>query len=374
MLKGLVYDERVLNELRRIYGNPKPLLLSLKHPGRHVCLRVNVLKASPEEVLEEIGGYVPYREMPEVVCARIEGPFKVEMHEKVVVADKYAAESVMLGANLYAPGVIRAKGVKKGDRVTVVVERTFEPVAEGVAMMDEEEMKGGRGLAVLTERSLYKAPKTRELKSVKEGKAYEQSAPSAYVAHVVDPKEGELIVDMNAAPGGKASHVYEISGGKAKVIAVDLSKKRVRKMMENFKRLGHDIEVVRADSRYLDVDYPSLVGKVDAVLIDPPCTALGVIPKLWDVKTGKDIENAVRYQRQFFKPASKLLKRGGRLVYSTCTLTWSENEGMIEYAERYGFELEEIRGPWGRCREGTIRVSPHLHMEPGFYIMKFRKI
>ncbi len=369
-----MYDERVTNELRKIYGNPKPLLLSLKHPGRHVCLRVNLLRASPEEVLSEIGGYTPYKEMPEVVCVKIEGPFKVEVLDKVVVADKYAAESVMLGANLYAPGVVKAKGIKRGDRVTIVVENTFEPVAEGVAMMDGEEMKNGRGLAVMTERSLYKAPKTRELKSVRTGKAYEQSAPSAYVAHVLEPKEGELILDMNAAPGGKASHVYEISGGKARVIAVDISKKRIRKMIENFKRLNHNIEVIRADSRYLDVDYPSLRGKVDGILIDPPCTALGVIPKLWDVKTGRDLENAIRYQRQFFKPASRLLKRGGRLVYSTCTLTWGENEGMIEYAEKYGLELVEIKGPWGQCKEGTIRVSPHLHMEPGFYIMKFRKI
>ncbi len=373
MLKGLEYDEKILSELSKIYGNPKPLLLSLKHPGRHICLRTNVLKASPAEVIEEVNGYIPYKEMPEVVCAKIEGPFEVEMHDKIVVADKYAAESVMLGANLYAPGVVNAKNVRKGDKVTIVVEKTYEAVAEGIAMMNGEEMKGGRGLAVMVEKSLYKAPKTRELEVVKRGKAYEQSAPSAYVAHVLDPQEGELIVDMNAAPGGKASHIYELSKGKAKVIAVDISRKRIKKMIENFRRLGHKIEVIRADSRYLDIDFPTLVGKVDAILIDPPCTAIGVIPKLWDVKTWRDLENATRYQKQFFKPASRLLKKGGRLVYSTCTLTWSENEGMIEVAESYGLELEEIKGPWGACKGGTIRVSPHLHGEPGFYIMKFRK-
>jgi len=364
------YGKQILEELKSQF-DLEELLKALKTPGKHLCLRVNLLRAAPELVVEELEkkgykAYQPYREVPELVCVKVEGPFEVPLAEKVVVADKRAAESVLMGADLYAPGVLEAKGVKPGDEVTVVAERTLEPVGYGVSLAGEE--LPSRGKAVEVKVSKFKAPKFRELESFKAGLVYPQSAPAAVAVRVLEPQG--LVVDMNAAPGGKSFHAYELMDGKGKLVAFDISRKRIEKMKEEMRRLGHSFEVIRVDSRYLDLDFPELVGKVDRVIVDPPCTAIGVIPKVWDVKRDEDMINAYKYQVQFVKVAHKLLKKGGLMLYSTCTLTKTENEKVVEFAESLGFEVVEKETPWGKT---PVKVDPTRHGEPGFFIAILRK-
>ena len=200
------------------------------------------------------------------------------------------------------------------------------------------------------------------------------------VSKILDPQPRELIVDMCAAPGGKASHIYQLTKGEARVLAFDHSKKRIAKMVREFKRMKVNIEIHLADSRYLHVDYPSLRGKVDRVLIDPPCSSLGVRPKLYDSKRYKDIVDLRNYQIQFFKPAYELLRKGGVLVYSTCTVTLEENEEVIEETvEKYGFEPVEAKygslGSKGLGDKGYffMRFHPHIHDVTGYFIAKLIK-
>ncbi|HIH91038.1 RsmB/NOP family class I SAM-dependent RNA methyltransferase [Ignicoccus hospitalis] len=363
------YGKRILEELGEQFDLPE-LFEALRTPGKRLCARVNLLRGSPEEVLEELErtGYEPETPYPyeELVCVRVEGPFEVPLTDAVVVADKRAAESVLMGADLYAPGLLEAKGVKAGEPVTVLAEKTLEPVGFGRALFEGEPPR--RGKVVETVVTKFKAPKFRELKSFEKGLIYPQSAPAVAAVRALEP-EG-LVVDMNAAPGGKAFHAYELLRGKGKVIAFDISKKRISKMMEEMRRLGHSFEVVRADSRYLDLDFPHLVGKADRVIVDPPCTAIGVIPKVWDVKKDEDMINAFEYQKQFVKVAYKLLKKGGLMLYSTCTLTKTENERVVEFAEEMGFEVVEKDTPWGKT---PVKVSPSVHGEPGFFIAILKK-
>lgn len=198
---------------------------------------------------------------------------------------------------------------------------------------------------------------------------------------MIDPRPNEVIVDMNAAPGGKTSHIIQLSEGKAVVHAFDRSEGKVRELIEVLSRLGMDglYRVEVRDTRYLDVDRPDLVNSVDKVLIDPPCTDMGVRPRLFDVKTMDLVISMSNYQRQFIKVAWKLLKPGGVLVYSTCTIPPLENEDNIAYAESLGFEVVNISVPnasgglISKYRDSVVRFYPHIHDTPGFFIAKLRK-
>ncbi|MGC8542764.1 MAG: methyltransferase domain-containing protein, partial [Vulcanisaeta sp.] len=213
------------------------------------------------------------------------------------------------------------------------------------------------------------------------GLFYDQSLPAQWVAHILDPRPNEVIVDMNAAPGGKASHVIQLSGGKAFVHAFDRSPRKVQDMATILRRLGMEkyCSVEVRDTRYLDVDRPDLVGSVDRVLIDPPCTDMGVRPKLFDVKTMDLVKSLSEYQRQFIRVAWKLLKPGGILVYSTCTLPPLENEDNVAYAESLGFRVIDASVPGAsgglidKYRNSVVRFYPHVQDTPGFFIAKLMK-
>ncbi|RLE67439.1 MAG: 16S rRNA methyltransferase, partial [Thermoprotei archaeon] len=163
------YSTAAVRRLISLYGveRGEAILKSLKKPGSRYFLRVNTLKASPREVVEILRGEgleaYTFELLPDAVYMRVAGPFEVKLHRRVVVADKAAAESVYMGADLYAPGVLNARGVREGDRVSVVSPKGHL-VAEGIAVMDGEEMVvRRRGLAVKVVRSVYRVPSVRRL-------------------------------------------------------------------------------------------------------------------------------------------------------------------------------------------------------------------
>ena len=294
-----------------------------------------------------------------------------------MVVDKKAAEAVLMGADLYAPGVLRAPGdLRKGEEVNIVSEKGHVVALGEAVMSGGEMMEARRGLAVKTLVSRYKAPKIRELPEYRGGLIYSQSLPAMLVSRILDPRPGETVVDMCAAPGGKATHIAQLTGNRAEIYAFDHSKRKVEAMMREALRLGARIRAFRADSRYLHLDYPWL--RADKVVLDPPCTALGVRPKLWEERSSRDVDLAARYQEQFIEPAYRILRPGGTLVYSTCTLTLEENEEMAERIVERGFQPlwpEPRRGSRGLGARGDyyVRFHPHLHPGPGYFIALFRK-
>ena len=384
----LHYDSDLKKSLAALYGDDVELFLrSISEPGSRYYLRVNTLRISVDEVVERLRsrGIEVYRDehLPEAIYTPVKGPYKVEVREKVVVADKYAAESVYMGSNLYVPGVVRCSpSISRGDVITVVSE-TGVAVAEGVATLSCQEMlRARKGLAVEVTVSRYKVPPIAELPEYQAGFLYPQSLPAMYVSRVLDPRPGELVVDMCAAPGGKTGHIIELSRGRAYVLAFDRSKKRLEAMAREMERLGHRpfVEMWRADSRYIHIDFSWL--RADRVVVDLPCTALGVRPKLFDSKTYRDVVNASRYQVQFLKAAAKVLKKGGILVYSTYTVTVEENEYVVERLldEERCLEPESIEAPVGsrgfrysKYGDFYLRFHPHIHGTPGYFIAKLIK-
>ncbi len=336
-----------MTDLEEVYGSYlNDFLESLKRPNPRLYLRVNTLKVSREELLERLPQFMPDEDFPEAIYVPVEGPKKLEMRESYVVVDKRTAESVMLGANVYRPGVKKVVG--KGREVSVVSENGVL-VGEGVLV------NSLTGLVVEVTNSLYSSVKVGELKEVREGLAYSQGKASMHVARILDPRPGETVVDMTAAPGGKLTHVYQLEP-RVRLIGLDHTERKVERMRRLLQLMGVKAELYVKDSRYAkDLG----LRDVDKVIIDPPCSALGVRPKVYDKKTRRDIMVLHSYQKQFLNSAYEILKKGGVVVYSTCTVTTWENEKVIDHP---GFEVEF-----------TLRLHPHLHGTTGFFIAKLIK-
>jgi len=381
------YPKDLVEVLVSRYGVERTfsLLQSLKTPGSHYAIRVNTLKVSREELVKRLKNRgIEVKEHPhidEALLIPVRGPYEVPKTDKVVVAEKYAAESVMVGSHLYSPGVLYAGNVRRGDEVCVS-DIHGQVVGYGVARLDSSEMgRGKKGLAVEISISRFKMPSLRNLPEYEDGFLYDQSIPAMLASIVLEPKPGDVIVDMCAAPGGKATHIAQLIENKGKVYAFDSSKTRLNKLIENVKRLAAKcVEPILADSRYVSMDYPSL--KADKVLVDPPCSALGVRPKLYENNDLKSILNSSNYQKQFLKEAAKIVKSGGIIVYSTCTFMREENEDIASYAEsELKLRLEEQnlvlgdKGEFSSSDKAKLvqRFYPDKHDTPGYFIAKFVK-
>ncbi len=381
------YREAFPPELREYYkklfgDEAEDIMASLRTPVEKYYIRVNTLKTSRSKLMSILRkeGLKPKRSpyLKEGIYFEREGPNFPDDYEPglpVVRANKFASESVYQGAMLYAPGVLQAdKKIKPGDEVEIRDPRGLL-VGIGIARMSAKEMiLSTRGLAVEVTLPKFRLPSLSELESFKQGLFYAQSLPSMVVAHVLEPSEEELIIDMAAAPGGKTSHIAQLMENRGEIIAIDKSRNRLRKMEEELKRLGvKNVRLMHMDARKL----PELGVEADKILLDAPCTALGIRPKLWESRTPKDIEATARYQRAFIWAAIKSLRKGGVLVYSTCTLSYEENEANVKYMLGKGLKLEEqsiFIGSSGIDMEGVQRFYPNRHLTQGFFIAKLRKV
>ena len=138
------------------------------------------------------------------------------------------------------------------------------------------------------------------------------------------------------------------------------------------------MEVRVADSRYIDIEMEDLIG-ANAVILDPPCSALGLRPTLYYERDEEEFISLSSYQKQFLKVAAKILKSGGLLLYSTCTLTIEENELNIAWAvNKLGLRVKTqlvVLGSYGFTDLGpyTQRFEPDIHDSPGFFIALLEK-
>jgi 16S rRNA C967 or C1407 C5-methylase (RsmB/RsmF family) len=378
----LRYRKDLLEMMVGIYGDRTTKVLEcLRLAPREYAIRVNTLKTEAKEIVEALTAEaVRCRRselVPEAVLIEVEGPFDVIRQGKQVVARKNAAESVMMGSKLYGPGVLRTDSYRIGGRV-YITDVYDHVVGGGLAVMPPKKTNDiAKGMAVDTTESVYKLPPLRESNLYASGMIREQSLPAMITARELDPKPGETIVDMCAAPGGKTMHMAQLMEGEGRIYAYDHSEKRLDALRRDAIALGiKNIIAERRDSRFLKEDGLEIVA--NRVLVDPPCSALGVRPKLYEDCTLQEVMAAAKYQIQFLATAKSLTEVGGIIVYSTCTLSIAENEGVVKQAiDNLGLELVSqaiIIGEPGLLKgtEAAQRFSPDRVETPGYFIAKFR--
>lgn len=223
-----------------------------------------------------------------------------------------------------------------------------------------------------------------DLESFQKGEFSVQDISSMLVSELAGPKEGDYVIDVCAAPGGKSLHMAEKLNGSGHVEARDLTEYKVGLIQENIERTGlSNVEAVQQDALIFD---ETSVGKADIVLADLPCSGLGVLAKKTDLKykaTKEGADSLAKLQREILKNVQAYVKDEGKLVYSTCTINPAENMDNVhwflnEYPE---FELIDIHG--SLCEElqkdvkenGCIQLLPGVHQSDGFFLacMKKRK-
>ncbi len=380
------FSKDSIEALIEVFSDRTPSVIeALKSPGNRFFIRVNTLRADLEEIvtLFKRRGVVveTLTEMEEAAFIHISGPFRLRDYPKKIVVDRFAAESILLGSHLYAPGVKNCKEVRRGE-VLAVVDEEGQHVANGVARQDETQiLRERRGLAVEITEAMYRVPSIRETPEFIQGLILPQSLPAMITVRALEPQPNEIIVDLCASPGGKTSHIAEITSGRSSIFAIDRSKEKINDLKATLSRLGHNnINCICHDSRYLPEDFEDL--KADKVLLDPPCSALGLRPKLAEHITRRGISSLASYQKQLLQSASRVLKEEGKLVYSTCTLTLDENEKVIKYGlEALGLMLESqpifigSPGKGNICKggESAQRFDPSIHDTPGYFIARLVK-
>lgn len=222
----------------------------------------------------------------------------------------------------------------------------------------------------------------KAINAFKKGWFQVQDISSMLVSEIASPKWGDYCIDVCAAPGGKSLHLADKLKGSGHVEARDVSDYKVRLMHENIERIGLiNMTAVSADAT---VFYPASVEKADILIADVPCSGLGVIGKKQDIKykmTPAKRTEIVKLQRKILDTVYSYVKKGGTLIYSTCTIGAEENQFNVKwFLENYPFRLESI-DPY-ICEElqskttqaGYLQLIPGIHKTDGFFIARFKRI
>ncbi len=212
-----------------------------------------------------------------------------------------------------------------------------------------------------------------------EGNITVQDESAMLTAHSMDLEPNLKVLDLCSAPGGKTTHIAELMGNTGHISAYDLHKNKLSLIKENLKRIG--ITNTTCDVRDATIYDSNLFECADRVLIDVPCSGLGIIRKKPEIKWSKhikDIKSIIDTQRQIMENASKYVKKGGVLVYSTCTLNKEENEGNIEWFIESHSEFKTEPVFYGKLEninysdKGYVTIFPNEYMD-GFFIAKIKK-
>ena len=231
-----------------------------------------------------------------------------------------------------------------------------------------------------------------------QGKFYMQSLSSMVPALILEPKPNETILDMTAAPGSKTSQIAMLMKNQGKIVANELDKLRFERLKYNLEKQGAKIvEAINYRGESLWKRYPETFDKI---LLDAPCSGegrfIGTSPETYKNWYLKDVMNCSRLQKKLIKSAYLSLKKGGILVYSTCTLNLAEDEDVLKYAlENFDLELIDIdlkitssikaktdnndimiyndsENLYDKTIEKAIRIIPSKLME-GFFVAKLKK-
>lgn len=220
-----------------------------------------------------------------------------------------------------------------------------------------------------------------EVGVIRDGLVSVQDLSSSLAGDAAGIREGDFVVDVCGAPGGKALHAADLLYGTGEVLVRDLSETRVSLIRENIEASG--FTNIRAEVHDATVYSPELEGKADVVIADLPCSGLGVIGRKPDIRINaspEKIAELAKLQRKILDTVWRYVKPGGVLVYSTCTLTRAENGDNADwFLKNHPFSPVDIRGRLGKeysdpsMKEGRLLLIPGEHPSDGFFICVMRR-
>jgi 16S rRNA (cytosine967-C5)-methyltransferase len=278
-----------------------------------------------------------------------------------------AAERIMAAGNEKPPVYLRVNTLK-----TEVAELIKELKKQGV---ETRNVKGFK-YALLVEKG-----DPFHTQAFETGLFYVQDLASQALGEFVEAKKEDAIIDIGAAPGGKAAYFAIDSKGKAGILAVEPNEVRAKMMERNFVRLGiTNVEIIRHDAT---VDIEAFHDRADKVIIDAPCSALGVIrrhpEKKWCLNEN-ELREFPKLQAAILNTVSKWVKKGGELFYSTCTINPAENELIIEKFLEKNTGFKQVFVTEDAARLKTYKYKKHFQVLPGnkdnmdgFFIAKLKR-
>jgi 16S rRNA (cytosine967-C5)-methyltransferase len=196
------------------------------------------------------------------------------------------------------------------------------------------------------------------------GYAWPQSRGSQLAGAAVGARSGERILDLCAAPGGKAT---QLAAAGAEVVAVEKHAGRARELEANARRLGARLTVLNADA----LDLPGGLEGFDRALVDAPCSGLGVLNSRPDLRWRAEPLPAL--QLDLLRAAAERVRPGGTVTYSVCTIHRAENEDVVD---ALGLRVEDLGARWPEYRHPLrpelLLTLPHVHGTSGFFVARLR--
>lgn len=232
-------------------------------------------------------------------------------------------------------------------------------------------------------RHTYKVLETRKplvrTQSFRDGLLYVQDKASCFAVEVANPKPGDTVLDVCAAPGAKTTYLAQLMQNQGTIYSVDYSKRRIQEWKRETQRMAveNSAAIVADAQRSLPINVT-----VDLVVLDPPCTSTGAFGKTPSAKwrlTKRSVSAMANIQWNMLNNCSNHVKNGGHLLYSTCSITLEENEMLIEKFLKWRpeFQLEvttpRLGLPGFRGLDECQRLYPHMHNCNGFFVAKLVK-
>lgn len=213
---------------------------------------------------------------------------------------------------------------------------------------------------------LNKVKNIENLSLFKDGLFTVQDASAGLTAIVLNPQENDNVLDACSAPGGKTTYIAELMHNKGRIEAWDIHEHRTKLVEKNAERLG--IKIINTDVKNSAEYEEKYKEKFDKILLDVPCMGIGVIKRKPDIKWQRkkeNIEEISQLQSKILKACSKYLKKGGYLVYSTCSILKEENEDVVNNFIKSNSDFEIVK-------ECTFNIKPDKEKD-GFFICKLHK-
>lgn len=229
--------------------------------------------------------------------------------------------------------------------------------------------------------SLYisKTSDITQAEAYKMGLFHIMDESSMLAAKLLNPYEGDVVMDVCAAPGGKSFYCAYLMNNRGKILAGDIHEHKLKLLKEGAERLGLDIvKPVLADATVFNLDY---ADSADCLIADAPCSGLGLVRKKPDIKYNKtygDIIELVSLQREILRTSAAYVKKGGTMIYSTCTVSSEENLGNVRwFLNNFDFEPVDLtpllpdKVSSETAKDGYIQILPGDFGTDGFFIAKF---